>query len=46
MGEDVEDEVVERFLSHGMSELPSVLGFAVYGVEDGLGKEDEVGLGL
>lgn len=46
MGDDAEDEAVERFLSHGMRELPSALGMLVYGDEDGLGKEDEPGLGL
>lgn len=41
----LEEEADERFLSHGMSELPSDLGLAAYDDEVGLAKEDEAGLG-
>lgn len=51
MEEDVEEEEAEeRFLSQGMRELPSVPLLALLALvmkeEDGLGKEDEAGLGL
>jgi hypothetical protein len=36
----------ERFLSHGIRELPSVFGLAAKEDEVGLGKDEDLGLGL
>lgn len=44
--EEADEDADERFLSHGMRELPSALGLAAYDDEAGLGKEEEAGLGL
>lgn len=46
MEEEADDDAEERFLSHGMRELPSAFGLATYEDDAGLGKEEEPGLGL
>ena len=46
MEEVADDDPDERFLSHGMRELGSALGFAAKGDARGLGKEEDPGLGL
>lgn len=44
--EEADEDADERFLSHGMREVPSTLALAAQEDEAGLGKEDDPGLGL
>lgn len=48
LADDADDDAAERFLSHGIRDVPSSVFFALAANDDdvGLGKEDEVGLGL
>lgn len=44
--EEADEDDDERFFSHGIRELGSVLGLVVKGEERGLGIDEETGLGL